>query len=319
MMTAIAAPLTARAGLARRLGAYLAERFPPARYGLLIASYYSSNQFLAQALAWPGEPVRYDAGSLLGAATLLCVFFHLRVIDDLKDYVDDCRHYPDRVLQQGIIALGTLRGLAGVAVCVEVLLGALRGWPALVAVLMVLGFSLLMRREFFLREWLRRHFLAYVTSHMLVIPLLALLVFSFTLRRYPWEAPGWFWVYAVVGFFVALNWEISRKIRAPEQEIEGVDSYTKRFGTHGAAYVVVAVRVADTALVALVGHHLGLGGWFYGVLVALFLACLIGFVQYRLGPSPATARRMELYAGLYILAFDVTLAAAIAGHVDLRL
>jgi len=202
--------------------------------------------------------------------------------------------------------------LASGAIALELGLSAVRGLPALVATLLALGFSLLMLKEFFVPAWLRRRFLLYAASHMLIMPLLALVVFSFTSGRYPWQAPGWFWVYAFVGFFVTFNWEVSRKIRAPEDEIDGVDSYTKVFGTYGAAYVVLLLRLVDTGLVACVGAHLGLSRWFYVALIALFVLCLVGFIQYRLDTRRATAKRMESYAGVYIIAFDLILAVEIA-------
>lgn len=287
------------------------ERFPPLQYGVLIVSYYSSNQFLAHALVESGRPMQYDLGSLLGAVTLLCIFFHVRVFDEHKDFEDDCRHFSGRVLQRGVVSLRELKYLAAVAIGLELLLSACwtpAGKPAaLTATVIVLAFSLLMFEEFFARQWLRRHFLVYAVSHMLLMPLLAMVVFGFAVGRYPWEAPRWYWLYAAVGFFVAFNWEISRKIRAPEEEIDGVDSYTSVFGTFGAAYAVLAVRVVDTALVALVGWHLGLSVWFYVVLIALFGVCMIGFLQYRFNVTPKTARRMETYAGMYVVAFDLLL------------
>ena len=179
---------------------------------------------------------------------------------------------------------------------------------ALVSVLVALGFSLLMLNEFFIPQFLRRHFLAYAVSHMMIMPLLAMVVYSFATGRYLWEAPAWYWLYAFVGFFVTFNWEISRKIRAPEEEREGVETYTKRLGTYGAAYAVLAVRLIDTAMVALVGWHLGASAWFYVVLVLLYMLCMIGFLQFRFQTSPKTAHRMETYAGLYIIAFDLTMA-----------
>jgi 4-hydroxybenzoate polyprenyltransferase len=296
----------------RRLGAYLAERFPLLGHGVLIAAYSSSNHFLAKVLTHPDAPVRYDLKTLGCAVTLFCFFFHLRVFDEHKDYAEDCRHHPGRVLQRGLVTLRHLRLLGAAAIAVEVVLCALAGPAALVAWLAAFGYSWLMYKEFFVRDWLKRHFLTYATTHMLIMPLLALLVFSFTTGRWPWLAPGWFWVYSFVGFFVTFNWEVSRKIRAPEEEIEGVDSYTKLFGLYGAAWVVLAIRVVDTGLVALVGHHLGLSGWFHGALVALFLVCLVGFFQYRFHTTPKTARRMETYAGMYIIAFDLILAVEIA-------
>ena len=163
-------------------------------------------------------------------------------------------------------------------------------------------------KEFFVRDFLKRHFLLYASTHMLIMPLLAMVAFSFATDRYLWEAPSWYWLYSFVGFFVAFKWEVSRKIRSPEEEIDGVDSYTKLFGTYGATYLVLIVRVIDTALVALIAYHLRMSIWFYILLVVLFLVCMIGFLQYRLQTSPTTARRMETYAGFYILAFDLALA-----------
>ncbi|HEY0511475.1 MAG TPA: UbiA family prenyltransferase [Thermoanaerobaculia bacterium] len=303
---------TRESPFARRLSAYLAERFPLLGHGVLIAAYYSSNQFLARTLTRPGEPMRYDASTLLGALTLFCFFFHLRVFDEHKDYAEDGIHYPHRVLQSGVVTLRDLKVLGGLAIAAEIALSLLRGPAAFAAWLAAFLFSVLMLQEFFVRSWIKRHFLVYAVTHLLVMPLLSLMVFSFATGRPPWEAPPWFFVYAWVGFFVTFNWEVSRKIRAPADEIEGVETYTRIFGTYGAAYLVLLLRVIDTGLVALVGWHLGLSPWFYAALVALFLVCLVGFFQYRFDTNRKTAKRMETYAGMYIIAFDLILAVEIA-------
>lgn len=307
--------LTRNSSFASRLWAYLKERFPPASHGLLIVSYYSCNQFLAQALANPGEPMRYSLSTVIGGLTLLAIFFHLRVFDEHKDYAEDCMHYPERVLQSGLISLRDLKVLGGIAIAWEFVAAIV--WAIfvsaapLVAVTVVVAFSLLMLREFFVGRWLREHFLLYATSHMLIMPLLAMVVYSYTTSRFPWDAPGWYWFYAFVGFFVTFNWEISRKIRAPEDERDGIETYTKVFGTYGAAYAVLIVRIIDTGMVALVGYHLGLPWWFYAVLIALYGVCLVGFLRFRFDTTTKTAHRMETYAGMYIIAFDITVALAL--------
>ncbi|MCP4660414.1 MAG: UbiA family prenyltransferase [bacterium] len=319
-MSALAdSALTPDSPYPRRLRAYLAQRFPLLGHGVLIVSYYSSNQFLAHVLTRPGESMHYSLRSLAGAVTLFCLFFLLRVCDEHKDFADDSKHYPDRVLQRGIITLRDLKMLGAVAVAVAVGSSALCGWAPVVALLIVLAFSGLMLKEFFVSAWLKRHFLLYATTHMLIMPLYALMIFSFATGRYPWQAPAWFWVYAFVGFFVTFNWEVSRKIRAPEEEIEGVASYSKIFGVYGAAYAVLMIRVIDTGMVALVGHHLGLSRLFYGALVALFVVCLVGFLHFRFHTNPRTAKRMETYAGMYIIAFDLILAVEIARRYGLEL
>ena len=174
-----------------------------------------------------------------------------------------------------------------------------------------------MFKEFFVRDWLKRHFLVYASTHMLIMPLLAIVIFSFATRQYPWEASGWFWLYSFVGFFVVFNLEVSRKIRAPEEEIEGVDSYTKIFGTYGAAYLVLLIRVIDTAPWPSSGTICR---------SALVLYCTGGAVRGvhdRVPPVPLldyskTARRMETYAGVYIVAFDLILAIELGRTYGIR-
>lgn len=306
-----------------RIAAYLGERFPLVAHGILILSYYSSNQFLAEVLTRPNSPLVYSIGSILGAATVFCIFFHLRVFDEHKDYEKDCLHYPHRVLQSGTISLRDLRLLGAIAIGIEILFAAIwlpTGKPAaLIALGVAMIWSLLMLKEFFVPKWLNRHFLIYAASHMMIMPLLAMVVFSFTTGEYFWHAPAWYVVYAFVGFFVTLNWEISRKIRAPEQEIEGVDSYTQIFGTYGAAYAVLVVRAIDTGLVAIVGWHVSASPWFYYALIGLYVVCLTGFFQYRFNTTPKTAKRMETYAGIYIIAFDLILAIELISRFGVRL
>src|SRR5215218_10690580 len=114
-----APPLTREAPFARRISAYLAERFPPLGHGVLIAAYYSSNQFLARTLTRPGQPMHYDLSTLFGALTLFCFFFHLRVFDEHKDYAEDLVHYPHRVLQSGAMTLKHLKVLGALAIAAE--------------------------------------------------------------------------------------------------------------------------------------------------------------------------------------------------------
>ena len=296
----------------KRFYAYTQERFPLLSHGLLIISYYSSNSLLAQTLTAPDQPLCYNRGSLLGAVVLLCFFFHLRVFDEHKDFKSDSHHYPDRVLQRGLVSLRQLTLLCVIAIGVELLFSWL--WQpeskpaALVSVSIAIVYSLLMLKEFFIGRGLKRHFLAYAVSHMLIMPLLAMIPFSFATGKYAWEAPGWFWWYAFVGFFVTFNWEISRKIRPPSEERPGVDTYSSLFGPRTAATIVVVIRLIDTAMVMAVSKHLGLSGWFFAVIITMLLATLVSYALFVSQLTTETARRLEKVAGMYIIGFDLALA-----------
>lgn len=301
--------LTLDSPFGARLGAYLKERFPLPNHICMVVIYFLANQFLAQVLGNPGQPLRIGWFTLLGMVFLFCIFFHLRVFDEHKDYEDDCQHYPDRILSRGLITLGHLKILGGVAILLELGCAAVSGWPAVVAVGATILFSWVMLHEFFVRDWLRAHFIIYAISHMLIMPLMTATIFSFTMQRPFWEAPWLFWAYAAADFFAFANWEISRKVRLPEDEIEGVSSYSKEFGMFKACNVVVGLRVLNTVLAWIVGIYLDLGLFYYAGLVVLFIVSLLGVVRFRLKPTRKTAANLEAYGGGYIILFYFVLAA----------
>ncbi len=166
-----------------------------------------------------------------------------------------------------------------------------------------------MLHEFFVRTWLRAHFILYAISHMLIMPMMTATIFSFTMRRPFWEAPWLFWAYAAADFFAFANWEISRKIRLPEDEIEGVSSYSKEFGMFAAGYVVLGLRILNTVLAWIVGLYLHLGTFYYAGLIVLFFITLFGLLRFRLNPTRKTAKNLEAYGGGYIILFYFILAA----------
>ncbi len=293
----------------RRLSAYFAERFPLQSHLTMVVIYFIANQFLAQVLGNPDEPLRIGWFSPVGMLFLFCIFFHLRVFDEHKDYADDVVNYPHRVLSRGLITLTHLKILGGIAIAVEFACALWSGWPAVVAVTVTVAFSWVMLHEFFIRKWLKAHFIIYAIAHMLIMPLMTATIFSFTMQRPFWEAPWLFWAYAAADFFAFANWEISRKIRLPEDEIAGVDSYSKHLGLYTAGYVAMALRVLNTVLAWIVGYYLGLGTFYYSGLIVLFLVCLGGLLHFRFRTSRKTARMLEAYGGGYIIFFYFLLAA----------
>ena len=147
---------------------------------------------------------------------------------------------------------------------------------------------------------------------MLVMPLLAAVVLGFATGLHIWQAPAWFWAFAAFGFLAGMNFEVSRKMKAPDDEIDGVDSYTKILGTFPAAYAVLTMRVADIGIAAAVGVHLDLGAWFYAVLALALVVCAASVVSFRTRLSSKTAGSMETYSVLLLLILNLSMAVAIA-------
>lgn len=301
----------------KRLWAYSKQRFPLVEHGVMIVAYVLSNTFVAQALQPEMGTVELGVATLMAAAVILLFFLHLRVFDEHKDYEADVEYHPDRVLQRGVITLKHLKVVGFVAIGAQLGIALWHSPAAAVAWGLAFGYSLLMLKEFFCREWLEARFLLYAITHLLVMPLLALVVYGFATGAMPWEAPEWFYLYALLGFFVMFNWEISRKVRAPEDEVDGIQTYTKVFGTRGAGGVLIGLRVVDVAMAAAVGWAIGLGWGYYAALVAVFVVILVGNIQYLREPTSKRADRMETYAGLYIVLFHAIVAVAVAVEVGI--
>ena len=101
----------------RRYGAYSKERFPLPGVGLYAGTLFAVCHCFPRALGVSGGASAAEA--LLGFVVLVLVFFHLRVLDEHKDYDKDCVVYPDRLLSRGVVTLAGLRRLMAVAIVVE--------------------------------------------------------------------------------------------------------------------------------------------------------------------------------------------------------
>ena len=238
-MVSVSAPLPAR------VWAYLLERFPPAAYTLLVGLFTTSAVVLVgrQTAAAPSFDVVWRAG-----AVVLLVFLHLRLMDEHKDYAADAVAYPDRCLSRGVVTLPLLFRLGVVAVVLEAVLALSLSIEAAVAWGVCLAFTLLMRFEFGVGAWLSRRLLLYAITHN---PIVALLAF------FLWTVAGGahdrlMILYIGVVSVGSLAFEIGRKIRLPEEEIGGVDSYSSVLGKGMADRLLAGLRlVTGLGLLAL--------------------------------------------------------------------
>jgi 4-hydroxybenzoate polyprenyltransferase len=251
--------------MANRWWIYQRERFPVVAYGLLVAVFSLSaltySALVRAQFRWP-EP-----GTLLVASACAFLFFlQLRIFDEWKDYEDDRRYRPYRAVPRGLITLGDLRKLWVLAALVQL---ALVVWTdaRLVALLLVVwGYMGLMEKEFFVREWLKAHPVCYLWSHMLIMPLIYLFVTACDPGMDgapPWQGLLWF---LLAGFFNGVVIEIGRKIRAPEDEENGVETYSALWGRRNAVRTWVAALALSALGASLAAQeiHFPDAGWILG-------------------------------------------------------
>ena len=329
-----------RAPSPNRVRAYLAARFPVVAYlPLVLVATAAALLHARAARVWGGigsmpvvelRPGAAPAGPgidpgwlavrlAIGALTMLGFFFLLRVLDEHKDAEVDARYRPELPVPSGLV---TLRELRLAALVVLGLLGALNGAldPALLLpILMVLGWSALMAREFFVRDWLRARPLWYLLSHMVVMPLILLYATSldWLVAREP--APAAILILLGFSFLNGLIIEIGRKLKAPADEREGVDTYTGAWGVHVAGRAWLGVLAAAAVTGALAIRAVEPAAAFDAGVVWKWAAVALGILAV-LAASPAArmlrrapagiGARVELASGLWVLASYVVVAAA---------
>ena len=245
----------ARPGLAVRLWQYQAERFPLIAHGPLIAVFAVAAVAFGSVVA--GVPIDWTAVAAAGAI-LLGFFFQLRVCDEVKDAATDARYRPNRPVPRGLVSL---EELIGVAVAVAIAQLALTLWlgASLVPWLtLVWAYGGLMALEFGARDWLRARPLVYLASHLLIVPLFALFAVAVAWRvsvePVAWQSAA---PLLALAFANAAVLEIGRKIKAPEDEQPGVETYSGSWGLGRATGVWIGAIAASGGAAAAAGIAVG--------------------------------------------------------------
>ncbi len=290
----------------RRFGSYLAERFPPGPYALLIGALCAATVAAADAGA---GGVRVGLRDLAAFAVLFLFFFHLRVFDEHKDAETDRLAHPDRVLSRGVVTLRQLARAGAVAILVEAVLSLLLGNAPALHWVAAFVFSGLMAVEFFAPAFLRRHIVLYALTHNPVVILLVL--FADAVHRdgapFAWRVLA----FGLVATFSSLGFEIARKLRAPSDEREGQETYTAALGVGPAVALLVAVQVFTSTSAHVAGLVLGASPVFtWGAPVLVWLSALPA-LSFARKPSPKLAKATDAAATLAALLLYLGLAVDI--------
>jgi len=294
---------------ANRWWIYQRERFPVIAHGLLIAAFSVSAMGFSSLLR--GQSHLPPLATLAaGFCSSFLFFLQLRITDEFKDYDDDTRYRPYRPVQRGLVRLQELARVGLGAAAVQLILALLvdvRLVPILVGVWAYLA---LMTKEFFVRDWLKRHPIVYMMSHMLIMPCIDLYVTAFDWLHAGSPPPRGLAWFLVVSFCNGIVVEIGRKIRAPQDEEHGVETYSVLWGGRNAVLAWLAAMVFTAGAALLAAHYIHFVVQDALILaVLLTMATLIAVSFIRL-PQTARARHIEMMSGLWTLLMYTSLGAA---------
>jgi 4-hydroxybenzoate polyprenyltransferase len=285
---------------------YQRERFPVFAHGPLIAA-FSSSAVAFSFLLRGGQGLPSTSSFVVAFCSSFLFFLQLRIADEFKDHEEDTLYRPYRPVPRGLVTLNELRVLGIGAAVVQ---AALALWlqPALLLLLAVVWLYLaLMSCEFFARDWLKARPFTYMWTHMLIMPLIDGYATACEWLPTGSAPPHGLEPFLLVSFFNGIVLEIGRKTRAPQDEEDGVETYSSLWGPPKAAMSWL-IALAMTALVAWwcaaqirFEHVVSI---VLGTLLLIALLVGIGFIR---NPQKKNAQLIEATSAIWTLLMYLSL------------
>lgn len=203
---------------------YQSTRFPLFKNFLLILAFSSS------AVSYSAMSNERTSTELLSyiVAFITCILFflQLRIADEFKDYEEDCLYRNYRPVPQGIITLKELKNLFIICSAIQLFSALFLNIKLIPFLLITWIYLFLMSHEFGIKKWLKAHPVTYLLSHMIIMPMVDFYATATDWINYTSLPPHSLYWFVALSFFNGLNLEIGRKIRSPEDEENGVETYS---------------------------------------------------------------------------------------------
>ena len=290
----------------KRFWIYQSERFPVFSYGLMVFTFAFSAMSYSKFLR---EDFNFSFLTLIiGAMTSFGYFFLLRIFDEFKDADDDAKYRPYRAVPRGLVSFKELKWLAIIIIGLQCILNAVFIPKMLWIWGLVIIYMFIMAKEFFVREWLRKHPVAYLVSHMMIMP-----VIDFYTTGLDWgvnggvNLPDGLAIFLIVTFLNGVVIEIGRKIRAKEAEEIGVETYSYLWGEKGATLTWLCVLFTTFIFANIACFYAGFGKMTFIFLVFFLIFCAIPALKFLKTGEQKIASKIETMAGIWTLGMYLSL------------
>lgn len=292
--------------LLKRFYIYQKERFPLLGYAILVASF--SFSAIAYSRICRGAEGFVDPKTyLVGIFTTISLFLLVRIFDEFKDAADDAQHRKELPVPRGLVSLRELAILGIILVILQIVVNLLFFPKILIIYFAIIGYLLLMGKEFFIPEWLKKHQFWYVTSHMFIIPFIDIYASGLDWLLAGVSAPVGLLFFFAVSYMNGIVLEIGRKIRMPEKEAPGVLSYSSMLGTNRAVLLWIFILFITLILSIAAGIFAGYGMPVILVLGSVFVFCSLPGLLFLANKKHSFSKMIEYASALWTIAMYLTL------------
>jgi len=282
---------------------YQKERFPLAQYVPMMAAFSFCAVSFSLHLHNPDASLS-DVSLpqyITAAVTTLFFFMMMRIADEHKDYEEDREFRPYRPVQRGLIKLSELRVFGAVLIIIQAVMAVWVDWRLIIPLAAVYSFFTFMSFEFFVPKWLKRQHTLYLLSHMLIMPMIDLYA-----TAVEWLPRGG-GITGGILFFMASSYcdgtvvEVGRKLRAPESEEYGVDTYTQIWGPKKAMAVWLTCLTVSMATTVATGFFVNAGWEILAVLSVLYCFAVYFVIRFVKDPTAKNAKPFNIFPGVWMI------------------
>ena len=247
----------------KRLYIYLKEMLPPLKCAAVSIVLFFEIYFLVILIAGVAA-FRIGVQEFVGCITIFTFLLSLRIADDFKDYKTDLQIFPDRPLPSGRVRKGDLAKLLVFANAITVSLNIIF-MNNLLYYGILMAYGTLMSVWFFARSKIQKNLFLALVTHNPVDFMINIYAITFACIKY--DLPIWTFTNVLIAFTLywpSLIWEISRKVRAPEDETEYV-TYSKLCGYKKITAIILIIVTLDVITSAKIMYDL----WSWAVIAAI--------------------------------------------------
>ena len=231
----------------------------------------------------------------------------VRIFDEFKDAEDDTKYRKNLPVPRGLISFKELLIMGLVLVTLQIAVNLYFFPKMLIIYFIVIAYLLLMGKEFFIADWLKKHQFWYVTSHMFIIPLIDIYASGLDWLLQGVDAPRGLIFFFAVSYMNGIVLEVGRKIRIPEKEVEGVLSYSSMLGSNKAIFLWILILFITYCLSIAASHYAGYGTMAFLILSIVFILCCIPAVIFLKSKTEKLSKTIELSSALWTIAMYLTL------------
>lgn len=255
--------------LTQHLYVYQRERFP-----LLILALSLIPAILSSGAIASGSVTVLDG--VLALVASVAYLFHIRVIDERRDFNHDSAHHRERPVQSGRISMQELAYADIVAVLVIVIVAGYAGPLAAVLAFTMLLYSYLAGKEFFLGDTLRSQFFLYNGVNLVQMILMQLFVYALFLDSLRLtDVLLYHFLFTTTGTLIV---ELIRKLKLPGEDGTGKDTYTFYLGFAHALWLYAMLLVVNLGLLYILAMELSAPLFFSSVGIGALLLYGLGSI-----------------------------------------